>query len=175
MRLLIALVLALPVLSGCARSTRHLPAVKGFSVHKYAGKWYEIARFPHSFEENLQDVTAEYTVLEDGGIRVVNRGYDIEEGEWTSVTGYAEPAGDPTVGKLDVTFFWPFYGTYKILALDREDYSYALVTGDTYEYLWILAREPELPEKVLEGLYGQASAYGFDVRRLEFVEHWRQR
>jgi len=172
MRILVALALALPLLTGCARSTRHLPAVKEFSVEKYEGTWYEIARFPHDFEENLQSVTAEYTVLEDGGIQVVNRGYDTAEGEWKTVTGYAEPAGDPTVGQLDVTFFWPFYGTYKILELDKQGYSYALVTGDTYEYLWILARDPDLPEDVLKELYQKAAEYGFDISRLETIRHW---
>ena len=160
--------------TGCARSTADLPAVRDFSLKQYSGTWYEVERFPHSFEEGLQSVSATYTLLEDGGVRVINRGYDTQAGHWKSVEGYAEPAGNPEVGLLDVTFFWPFYGTYKILALKGDPYSCALVTGDSYEYLWILARTPDPPEATVRELRQKARRLGFDVSRLMEVRHDRR-
>lgn len=169
---IVALVLSLmPFVAGCARSTAHLRAVEGFSIRRYAGKWYEIARFPHPFERGLQAVTAEYTVMEGGEIRVVNRGYDVKAGRWKSVTGRARPAGEPHTGLLEVTFFWPFWGGYRILDLDHRGYSWALVTGDTYEYLWILARRPDPPGQTVDRLVEEAESLGFDTDRLEFISH----
>jgi len=159
--------------AGCARSTADLPAVRDFSLEQYAGTWYEIARFPHSFEEGLQSVSATYTLREDGGVRVVNRGYDTAAGRWKSVEGYAVPADDPQVGVLDVTFFWPFYGTYKILELKGEPYSTALVTSGSYDYLWILARSPDPPEEQVRELKEKAREFGFDLSRLITVRHDR--
>ena len=171
MKLLAACVVVLHLAVGCAQSTKHLPAVRGFSMERYAGKWYEIARFPHRFERGLAAVTAEYTPQDDGRIMVVNVGFDPAAGKWKSVTGHARPVGNPNVGELKVTFLWPFSGTYKILALDRRDYSFALVTGDTYDYLWILGRTPVLPPATIAALTRWAKTLGFDVNRLQFVQH----
>jgi apolipoprotein D and lipocalin family protein len=97
------------LLPGCAgTSTKNLTPVSGFDAGRYAGSWYEIARFPHVFERGLTDVTAEYTAQADGSIRVVNRGYDPAKGKWRSATARAVFAGARDTGLLCVTFFWPF-------------------------------------------------------------------
>lgn len=166
----IAVTMILVALSGCGPSTRHLEAVDDFDIERYVGQWYEIARFPHRFERGLTDVTATYTLLDNGMIQVLNRGYSPDDNEWKQVVGKAEFIDSPHVGHLEVTFFWPFRGDYKILELDREHYSYALVTSSTYDYLWILARTPTLDESTHAALVSRAGELGFDTSRLKAVD-----
>lgn len=165
--LLLGLIL---VLAGCVRIPDRVVAVDGLEIDRYLGKWYEIARLDHSFERGLIRVTAEYSLRDDGTVRVVNRGYDPEKGEWREAVGKARFAGNPEIGRLKVSFFGPFYGGYNIIALDREHYDYALVCGPTRSYLWILSRAPELEAAVQERLIEKAADLGFRTRELIFVE-----
>jgi len=105
---------------GCTGVPKGLVPVTGFEADRYLGKWYEVARLDHRFERGLTDVTATYAKQDDGAISVVNRGYSEEDGEWKEIFGTARFRGDPAVGSLKVTFFWPFYGGYHIIALDKE-------------------------------------------------------
>lgn len=154
--------------SGCAGLPEGLEAVSGFELDRYLGAWHEIARLDHPFERGLVSVTAEYSMREDGGVRVVNRGYDTAEKTWKRAEGRAYFAGDPSVGMLKVSFFRPFYGGYNIIALDKEDYSYAMVAGPSRKYFWILSREPEMERELLERLIGKATEMGFDTSGLIF-------
>ncbi len=163
------LLLAALLLSGC-RTTSGLEVVTGFDVDRYLGTWYEAARFPHRFERHLTSVTAAYTHNDDGTIKVVNRGYNVSTGEWEQAVGTARFKGDPDTGWLKVSFFKPFYASYKILYLD-EQYTEAIVTGPTYNYLWILVRDPKIPETELQRLVDVAAGFGFDTNRLEIIEH----
>jgi apolipoprotein D and lipocalin family protein len=147
-----------------------LAPVGDFDIARYAGTWYEIARLDHPFERGLRSVTAEYTPRDDGTIRVVNTGYDPGQEAWTAVEGTARFKGSRDVGLLEVTFFWPFYGTYKIIGLDKTRYAYAMVTGATYDYLWILSREPVMRETTLDALVTSAREMGFATRRLIYVD-----
>jgi apolipoprotein D and lipocalin family protein len=160
----------LTTLAGCTGIPSGLRAVDGFEASRYLGRWYEVARLDHSFERGLIDVTAEYARLADGSIEVVNRGYDPDEGEWQEVRGTATFQGDEDVASLSVVFFWPFYGGYHVLALDP-DYRWALVCGPTRGYLWLLAREPALPEEVRRDLVRKAQTWGFATDELIWVEH----
>lgn len=166
--LLVALLLSL---LGCVRVPAGLEVVEEFEVEPYLGRWYEIARLDHSFERGLTRVTADYSLRDDGSIRVVNRGFDQAAGRWKEVEGRARLAGRPGEGRLKVSFFGPFYGAYNILALDHRDYGYALVSGPTRNYLWILAREPVLDPRRLAELVDKARGWGFAVDRLIYVEH----
>ncbi|TVQ99372.1 MAG: lipocalin [Desulfovibrionales bacterium] len=163
--------LALLVLSGCAGIPKGVEPVGGFQLEQYLGRWYEIARLDHSFERGLIKVTAEYSLREDGGVRVVNRGYDPQKNIWKQAEGRAYFVAGPDVGRLKVSFFGPFYGGYNILELDQKDYGYALVAGPTRSYLWILARESRLDETVVRRLTDRAAQMGFPVDELIFVEH----
>tara|TARA_B100000700_G_scaffold69816_1_gene77415 strand:+ start:252 stop:725 length:474 start_codon:yes stop_codon:yes gene_type:complete len=145
--------------------------VQGFEADRYLGTWYEIARFDHSFERGLSQITANYSMRDDGGIRVLNRGYNAEEGEWNEAEGKAYFVEDEQTGHLKVSFFGPFYASYVVAELDKENYRYSLVTGPDKTYLWILARTPELPQEVLDSLLGKAKALGFDTSKLIWVEH----
>lgn len=141
--------------------------VEGFELQSYLGTWYEIARLDHSFERGLEGVTAHYSLREDGGVKVVNRGYDEEEANWEEAVGKAYFVGDADTAHLKVSFFGPFYGSYVVFELDSE-YRYSLVSGPDLSYLWILARTPELDDNTLEELIAKARARGFATEKLIF-------
>ena len=146
-------------------------AVKNFSVERYLGTWYEIARLDHRFERGLTRVTATYSQRKDGGVKVLNRGYKAKKDRWSEAEGRAYFVEEPDVGRLKVTFFWPFYGAYNIIALDQDNYSYALVIGNNTKYMWILAREPVLEEEVLQTLLKQAKDLGFATDELIYPQN----
>ena len=154
--------------SGCAPSTSDIPAVGDFDLGSYLGQWYEIARLPHRFERGLDFVRAEYTLAPDGTVRVVNSG--VRDGETRRVTGVArlkDPKAAKPEGELEVSFFRPFYGAYRIIELDPE-YRHAVVTSSTRDYLWILSREPVMEKAQLEGLLDRLGKMGFAVDKLEY-------
>lgn len=166
------LLLAVFALSGCTGIPEGVEPVKNFELEPYLGTWYEIARLDHSFERGLSNVTASYSLREDGGVGVVNRGYHTGKGKWDKAEGKAYFIGDTDVGRLKVSFFGPFYGAYNIFELG-ENYEYSMVAGPDRSYLWILAREARLPEATLARLVAKAEAAGFDTSELIFVEHDR--
>lgn len=159
------------LLAGCVGIPEHIHPVDDFQVERYLGKWYEIARLDHAFERGLTSVTAEYSVRPEGGIRVVNRGYSTKEGKWKQAEGKAYFAAQPDQGFLKVSFFGPFYGSYVIFELDRDQYSYALVCGPDRSYLWLLARSPRMDEDLKKRLIGKAADMGFDTSQLIYVRH----
>ncbi len=161
--------LLLSAIAGCEKNKHALQPVSGFDLSRYAGTWYEAARFPHWFERGLTSVTAEYALRKDGTVTVTNRGYDPARGKWKTAVGRARLLGAPDVARLGVTFFWPFSAPYQVIRLDPE-YRWAVVTTDTYDYLWILSRTPALPKETLEELVAFAKASGFDVSKIEYVD-----
>lgn len=165
------LLLTCIALAGCAGVPSGIEPVDSFELHRYLGTWYEIARLDHSFERSLSNVSATYTMRKDGGVGVLNRGYDKKKGRWKQVEGKAYFVSEPTTGHLKVSFFGPFYGSYVIIALDRDHYSYALVCGPSRSYLWILARDTSLDPAVMAELVAQAKKLGFDTDALILVEH----
>lgn len=167
----VAIFLFLIGLAGCTSVPEGVTPVTGFDSERYLGTWYEVARFDHSFEEGLSRVTATYSKRDDGGIKVINRGYDAETGEWDEAEGKAYFVGDETTGHLKVSFFGPFYASYVIADLDKTAYQYSLVTGPDRSYLWILARQPTLPKSVLNGLVNKAESLGYATDELIWVEH----
>ena len=159
------------LVSGCTGVPEGVEPVRGFELERYLGTWYEIARLDHSFERGLSEVTANYALREDGGVRVLNRGYSAQEKSWDEAEGKAYFVGDQDVGHLKVSFFGPFYGAYVVFGLDREDYQYAFVAGPDTSYLWLLAREPQVSEEVLQRFIRQARELGFATDELIYVEH----
>ena len=172
--LLPPLLAVLILFSACTGLPYGTTAVTGFELQRYLGTWYEIARLDHSFERGLSDVTATYSLREDGGVRVVNRGYRADEAEWDEASGKAYFVDEPDVGRLKVSFFGPFYGGYNILELDTDGYSYSLVAGPNRSYLWILARSPDLDAETTARLIEKARALDFPVDELIFVSHDRE-
>ncbi|WP_028577893.1 lipocalin family protein [Desulfomicrobium escambiense] len=169
MKKLVAL-LALLV-GGCVTLPENVRPVSDFRLERYLGTWYEIARLDHPFERGLSHVTAQYSLREDGGVRVVNRGYSARDEKWKQAEGRAYFVDDPQTGFLKVSFFGPFYGSYVVFELDYANYAYAVVSGPDTSYLWILAREPFMDETLRKELVAKAAERGFKTEGLIFVEH----
>jgi len=142
--------------------------ISPFDVNRYLGKWYEIARLDHRFERGKDHVTATYAKRNDGGISVLNRGYDPVKKQWSESDGKAYFTGKPDIAALKVSFFGPFYGGYNVIALDK-DYQYALVSGPNRDYLWILSRQPKIPDNVKQQYLTTAKRLGFAVDKLIWV------
>jgi apolipoprotein D and lipocalin family protein len=159
------------LLSGCMGIPENVSPVESFKLEKYLGDWYEIARLDHSFERGLSRVTASYSLRDDGGVRVLNRGYSEKEKIWKEAEGKAYFVQRPDQGYLKVSFFGPFYGSYIVFELDHENYQYALVSGPDKSYLWLLARSPEIKKDLRDSLVMAAAKRGFDTSKLIFVEH----
>ena len=155
------------LLAGCTGIPEGVHPVTGFEPDRYLGTWHEIARLDHTFERGLAGVSATYTRRADGGLDVLNRGYDAAKGEWQEARGRAYFLDGPAVGSLKVSFFGPFYGGYHVFALDPS-YRWALVAGYDHDYLWVLARDRQLPPDVLEDLLARARGAGFDTHALIF-------
>jgi apolipoprotein D and lipocalin family protein len=164
------LFLALALLAGCGQIPDGVEPVRGFEAERYLGRWYEVARLDHSFERGLDSISATYTARADGGIDVLNRGYDRAAGEWREARGRARFVGPRDVAMLEVSFFGPFYGGYNVVALDP-DYQLSLVAGPTRDYLWILARRPDPPRDAVERFVERARELGFDTGALIWVSH----
>ena len=156
--------------SGCAGAPDGVEVVTDFELNRYLGTWYEIARLDHRFERGLSRVTANYSMRDDGGVSVVNRGYQISSEEWEEASGKAYFVGAPDIGQLKVSFFGPFYGGYNIMELDKDDYQYALVAGPDRSYLWILARSPKLDQETLDALVNIAKNANFPTEELIYVD-----
>lgn len=161
--------LTLPFLS-CSSIPKGVKAVDNFEKDKYLGKWYEIARFDFRFERNMNNTTANYSLNENGTIKVVNRGFNYKKQEWIEARAKAKFVGKEDVAMLKVSFFGPFYSGYNVIALDK-DYKYALVSGQSLDYLWILSRTTTIPDDVKQQYLKLASDLGYKTENLIWVEH----
>lgn len=142
--------------------------VKQLDIPRFMGKWYEIARYEHTFEKGMTYVTAEYSLLPDGKIRVINRG--MKNGKPKEIIGKArQPDPIEYPGRLEVSFFLWFYADYYILELDK-DYQHAIIGSNTDKYLWILSRSPEIPKDTLDKLLTNIRQRGYDLSKLIFVK-----
>lgn len=171
MKQLAILVCAVPLLllAGCTGVPDGVQPVSNFDINRYLGKWYEIARLDHSFERGLEQVTARYSLRDDGGVNVLNRGFETSSGEWRQAEGRAYFVNGMDVAHLKVSFFGPFYGAYVVFELDRQNYDYAFVAGPSKSYLWLLSRTPEVSEALLEKFRTRARTLGFAVDELILV------
>lgn len=157
-----------PFLSSAQNPSYDSSPIDKFDLSKYLGTWYEIARFDHSFERDMQNVTAEYLLRDDGKIDVINSGW--KDGKYKVVDGKArqpDPGTDPA--HLEVSFFLFFYSDYNVMMLD-DDYQVALVGSKSPKYLWILARTPQVSDDVLGDLLEEADSRGYDTGQLIWVD-----
>lgn len=140
-------------------------------LQKYSGKWYEIASYPMSFQKDCYCVTADYTLTEKGYVKVFN---SCRKGSVTgkvkSITGKAFPVEGTNNVKLKVQFFWPFKADYWLIDI-AEDYSWAVVSGPSRKYLWILSRTPELQKETWKFITDRLRANGFDINKLKMMVH----
>ncbi len=170
----IFLLLTLPFfLTACTGKPEGVIAIDEFELDRYLGKWYEIARLDHSFERGLNNISAEYSLRDDGGVKVINSGFSKQDNKWQQAEGKAYFVDKSDSGHLKVSFFGPFYGSYVIFELDKENYQYAFVSGPNTSYLWLLARTPQLDKKITEQFVKRSQELGFDTSKLIYVEHDR--
>jgi apolipoprotein D and lipocalin family protein len=166
-RICVALLL---LIAGCTSKPENIKPVENFQSNKYLGQWYEIARIDHQFERGLSRVTANYSMREDGSIKVVNRGYSAKDKQWRESVGKAIFVGDDKQAFLKVSFFGPFYGSYIVFELDQEHYQYALISGPDKSYFWLLSRTPKMDAALQNSLIDKAVQLGFDRQKIILVE-----
>ena len=145
--------------------------VDGFNLNNYLGKWYEIARLDHSFERGLSQVTANYSIKDDGGVRVINKGFSIKNNEWQEAEGKAYFVDTTTEGYLKVSFFGPFYGSYVVFELEHKNYQYAFISGPNTDYLWLLSRTTSVEPEVMQKFLKMSKERGFTIEDLIYVNH----
>jgi apolipoprotein D and lipocalin family protein len=150
--------------TACSSKYEPLPTVQKVDLNKYLGTWYEIARYEHFFEKDCKNVSANYSMIDEETIKVINKCTNIQTNEKKEAMGRAY-AIDETNSKLKVSFFRPFYGDYWVLILD-ENYEYAVVGTPSREYLWILARDNKLPLKIQNDILEKLPSLGFDISKL---------
>lgn len=165
----VVLIIAVLLISGCLGMPDLVKPVSNFELNKYLGKWYEIARLDHSFERGLSQVTAKYSLQSDGGVKVINRGFSIEDNEWKEAEGKAYFVHSNNEGYLKVSFFGPFYGSYVIFELDKEEYKYAFISGPDLDYLWLLSRTATVTPEVTKKFITMSKERGFDTEKIIYV------
>lgn len=158
--------------SSCVSIPKGAKAIQPFNKDKYLGKWYEIARMDFKFEKNLNNVTANYSLKDNGSIRVDNRGYNYINKEWKQSVGKAKFVETEDLARLKVSFFGPFYAGYNVIAIDK-DYKYAMIAGNNLDYLWLLSRETSMPPAVITDYLKQAQQLGYNVNKLVWTKHDR--
>ena len=159
-------------LYSCATMPKGTVAVKPFHKERYHGKWYEIARKDFKFERDLNNTTAEYSLNDNGTIKINNQGYNTKKREWKQAIGKAKFVGEENTAMLKVSFFGPFYAGYNVIAIDSE-YRYALIAGASLKYLWILSRETSIPVETKDKYLKIAQETGFNTNDLIWVRHDR--
>ena len=164
-RMIIATI-TLVAVAGCVSGPKvdNTP-VAALDLNRYLGEWYEIARFDHSFERGIVQAKANYTLNEDGTIKVVNSG--VKDGKPKTAIGKGKRTETPAL--LRVSFFGPFYADYRVMLIDK-GYSHALVGSGSADYLWILSRTSALSETAKSELLSEAKRRGYDTGKLIWVE-----
>lgn len=168
---IILLIISSLLLSGCLGMPESIKPVDGFNLNNYLGKWYEIARLDHSFERGLSQVTANYSIKDDGGVRVINKGFSVKNNEWQEAEGKAYFVDTTTEGYLKVSFFGPFYGSYVVFELEHKNYQYAFISGPNTDYLWLLSRTTSVEPEVMQKFLKMSKERGFNIEDLIYVNH----
>lgn len=144
-----------------------LKTVDHVDVERYMGTWYEIAKFPQRFEDGLVGITATYSLLPNGKVRVLNSGYVGDfNGKLKTAKGKAWIVDKRTNAKLKVSFFWPFAGDYWIIELGK-DYEHVVIGENSRKYLWILSRTPLMDGSVYDGILERLKEKDFDISKIE--------
>lgn len=156
-----------------AEPVKPLTVVQSVDINRYLGKWHEIARIPHGFQKGCKNSTAEYSLREDGDIKVLNSCEIAGKEKRKQAIGRAWVTDTNTNAKLRVQFFLTglklnfLSGNYWIIDLD-ENYNYVLVGDPSRKYLWILSRQPKLDQVTTGLIVSKAEHLGFDVSKLLF-------
>ncbi len=151
--------------SCCAQSIDR-STVEVLDLSRYLGQWHEVARFDTHFERNLVNVTAHYSLNDDGTIKVINRGYNTRKQKWGENEAKAIVTDEP--GRLRVSFFPMIHSDYNIMVVG-EDYQWALVGSSSPDFLWILSRTEQMQPSTLNHIISLAESRGYDVSKLRIL------
>lgn len=146
-------------------STVDNSTVQSLDLNRFMGRWYEIARFDHKFERDMQQVTTIYAIQDNGRVKVINQG--LKNGKWKTSEGKGKLTTTP--GLLRVSFWGPFYSDYRVMML-APDYSYALIGGENDKYLWILSRSPQMRQDIRNQVLHEAQRRGYNTNNLIWVQ-----
>jgi len=160
------LITMIPIFTNCRSQPPE--TVEYVDLEKYTGLWYEIAAFPARFQKGCSNTTAEYQLSTKGYVIVINKCQ--RETRRTEIKGKAFVVPNSGNAKLKVQFFWPFRGDYWIFDL-ADDYSWAVVGSPKRNYLWILARSPEMDTQLYDEITSRVAGKGFDISKLEKTYH----
>lgn len=155
-----------------ADAMQPLATIAAVDLSRYMGTWYEIARYPNTFQKKCVGYTrADYSVNPDGTIKVANQ-CRLASGATDLAVGAAREVGPAGSPKLKVRFapawlsFIPLvWGDYWIIDLD-DAYRLVAVSEPKREYLWILSRTPKVDAAAYDALLGRLRAKGFDLQKL---------
>lgn len=139
--------------------------IPSLDLNRFMGRWYEIARFDHKFERDMQQVTTIYVIQDNGRVKVINQG--LKKDKWKTSEGKGKLTTTP--GLLRVSFWGPFYSDYRVMML-AQDYSYALIGGESDKYLWILSRSPQMRQDTRNQVLREAQRRGYNTNKLIWVE-----
>jgi len=159
--------------TSCVSIPKGAKAVQPFDKDKYLGQWYEIARLDFKYEKNMDNVTANYSLNDNGTIKVDNKGYDYIKNKWKESIGKAKFVDESGIGRLKVSFFGPFYAGYNVIAVDKK-YQHALVVGNNLNYMWILSRDTTIPDSIKNEYLKKAEELGYDTKNLVWTNHAKE-
>lgn len=154
----------LPLFACTSQKVNNQP-IPNLELSKYLGRWYEIARYDHSFERKMTNTVATYTIQTEGTVKVTNSGW--KNGKYKESVGKAKLTSTP--GLLRVSFFGPFYSDYRVLMI-TPDYSTALVGSGSAKFLWILSRTPNLSPEIQKQVMTEIARRGYDSSKLIWVD-----
>lgn len=161
------------VSNALADSTQPLQTIESLDVPRYMGTWHEIAKYPNRFQKQcVRNTSAEYSLQKDGTVRVLNR-CQLASGDMEEAQGQARQIGGVKSPKLEVRFapawlswFPMVWGDYWVIDLDA-DYQLVAVSEPSREYLWVLARTPQVDKAKYDALLVRLKAKGFDLGKLQ--------
>lgn len=156
------------VITLCSCAKRALPpSIDNFQADRYAGKWYEIARYENRFEIGLDNASGTYTIENPGRMEILNEAYNRKKQFWKTSKGFARLNKDPELGELRVTFLWPFFAAYRVLYIDNE-YQHAIIGSDNFEFLWLISKFPTIDLETQKQLINIAEEFNYDTDKLIF-------
>lgn len=171
-RTLIALLMTL-TLGACAARGPEMETVDYVDLERFMGDWYVIANIPTFLEKGAYNAVESYALNDDGSIQTTftfrKGGFDGEQKEFN-------PKGFITDTKTNATwgmrFVWPIKADYRIIYVD-EDYSMTVIARQKRDFIWIMARTPQIPETDYQRLVDLAGSVGYDVSKIQRVpQQW---
>ena len=168
-----ATILALSLITGCAASLPPLRTVERVDLQRFMGTWYVIASIPTFIETDAFNAVESYRLDADG---TVDTTFTFRKGAFDGPLKTYNPRGFIVDTASNATwgmqFIWPIKAEYLITHLS-DDYSQTVIGRNKRDYVWIMARSPQIPEADYERIVAELAAQGYDVTKLRKVpQRW---